>query len=432
MVSSSLQEALQPHLHALREEADRHCRKCRSEVVLLKEAVATVSALLALEEGALEGSSTAEARPKLQKRVYFQTAQCASLGPDSPVAVVSKALRWYEVEEPETLFQRCAQELARLPLRDGRTSDYVTHARSLLEALQVYAQHYRERGPAAKEAVGGSGTSEELETPSLASAEAVSAPPPPPPPGSALSSPTEAEADQAPGRVASTGDKEAFLAEIQQAGESITKMLRRSRPEPSSTHAADQNIGDTRPSEETSSAAAAGASDAPLLQFERASNRWRVERYRAFSEEPLQISICHPRESVYIYRCEKQNIRIRNKCNTVMLDACKNVGLLLDGVVSAVELVRCSRCKLQFNGDVPSISIDNSDSIALLGTPGQVITCCATEVTIVEAVGETDRETALPQQFITRRQAIDQQSASNDSASAFRWITEPLTHSGAE
>jgi hypothetical protein len=430
MSQGSLQEALQLQLDALREEADRHCRKCRAEVKLFEEAVAKVSGLLlALDEGAREGSAatTPEAEAKLQKRVYFQIAQCASLGPESPVAVVSKALRWYEVEEPDALFQRCAQELARLPLRDGRTSEYVALARGCLELMQKFAERDRKRVQPKGEPDEGVQVNKGPEAPKPASPGASGVAPPPPPamPPAAEETQTDEKLDSVP----PGEEKKAFLAEIQQAGESITNMLRRSRPDRSKNAAEEEKAAEKHSEVETSSAVAGGA---PLLQFERSTNRWRVERYRAFSDEPLQVSICHPREAVYIFRCETQSIRIRNKCNTIMLDACKNVGVLLDSVVSAIEIVRCSRCKLQFTGDVPSVSIDNSDSITLYGTPGQVITCCATEVAIVEAIGETDRETAVPQQFITRRQAIDPQATSDVEASKTRWVTEPLTHLGAE
>jgi len=440
MTSSSLQEWLQEPSKRLQIEADTNCCKSKPEVALLNDAVVSTSALLeAVGRGGTTGSETVGAtRAKLEKRVYFQIAQCASLGPDSPVAVVAKALRFYEVEELDALFQRCLQELARLPLREGRTPAYVACVRDWLEALQSYAQRYRE-GACSRlvpEDVSTPNTQPETATEQSGETLSFAAPTPPPTPAADEGQSSRLSLEKmAPGTVSTTAaNREALLSQIEAAGDAITTVLRPTRAVPAKAPAATEPVRcepappvTTVPTQQKSHE----SGETPLLLFERTANRWRIEHFRALSAEPLQVSICHPRETVYVYRCEKQSIKIRNKCNTLMLDACRDVVVLFESVVSAVEFVRCSKCRLHFTGCVPSISIDNCDSIVLYGMPGQVITCCATAVTIVEPDGDTERETPIPQQFITRRQS-EEAAAAARTETAHRWVTEPLKHSGAE
>lgn len=54
-------------------------------------------------------------------------------------------------------------------------------------------------------------------------------------------------------------------------------------------------------------------------------------------------------------------LQVHGKVNTIMLDGCRKVGLVFGSVVSTVELVNCSSCKVQCNTACPTLNIDKTD-----------------------------------------------------------------------
>lgn len=164
----------------------------------------------------------------------------------------------------------------------------------------------------------------------------------------------------------------------------------------------------------------------PILDTVR--QRWYVDHFHDQMTEPIRVVVTHPRQSVSIDSCRQIVVEISGKCNSVVIHACDRLGLVLDDVVATVEVIRCKSCRLQLRGNVPSMSVDQTDGLTIYGAPHQVVTCCATGVNIVEwdekDTDAEERETPVPQQFITRRDRFHP-----DGRGA--WITEPLQHDSA-
>lgn len=70
-------------------------------------------------------------------------------------------------------------------------------------------------------------------------------------------------------------------------------------------------------------------------------------------------------------------VQVLGKVNTVMLDKCRKVGLVFGSVVSTVELVNCSSCKVQCNTACPTLNVDKTDGVQVRHRPARSPTILA-------------------------------------------------------
>jgi adenylyl cyclase-associated protein len=54
-------------------------------------------------------------------------------------------------------------------------------------------------------------------------------------------------------------------------------------------------------------------------------------------------------------------MQVKGKVNSVMMDACKKVGIVFESVVASFEAVNCSSLQIQCTGACPSLNIDKTD-----------------------------------------------------------------------
>ncbi len=128
----------------------------------------------------------------------------------------------------------------------------------------------------------------------------------------------------------------------------------------------------------------------------------------------------------------------RTHALTPLLDNCKRVSLEVDSVVSSVELVNCTGCRLVLNGALPMVVLDGCEAIqvCLVGAESRATTVLSSKCAEInvqasrsllygkgakeeEEEEEEVIELALPVQFKT---TID---------AAGRLSTEPVSHVGA-
>ncbi|KAJ3223586.1 F-actin-capping protein subunit alpha [Clydaea vesicula] len=118
------------------------------------------------------------------------------------------------------------------------------------------------------------------------------------------------------------------------------------------------------------------------------------------------------RHVVYIYNCQNSTVQITGKVNAVTLDNCKKVGLVLENVVSTVDVVNCKSCKVQITGKAPTANIDKTDGLQLFlsreGLDVEIFTAKSSELNVVfedpkVAPGSADYiEKPLSEQFKTK------------------------------
>lgn len=59
------------------------------------------------------------------------------------------------------------------------------------------------------------------------------------------------------------------------------------------------------------------------------------------------LQVADKNQSVYVYNCGAAVIDVRGKGKSVILDACKRTQVLVDEMVSSIEVVNCHNVKVQ-------------------------------------------------------------------------------------
>ncbi len=133
-------------------------------------------------------------------------------------------------------------------------------------------------------------------------------------------------------------------------------------------------------------------------------NKWVIENFDSPAEGLLEVhvAIAH---SILISRCTKTAIRIIGKANTISLDNCTQCSLVIDSLVSAVDVIKSPRFELQVLGTLPTIMLDQVDGAAIylsresLGTEVFTSKCSGINVNLPDGSDEDGYvERALPEQ----------------------------------
>ena len=127
---------------------------------------------------------------------------------------------------------------------------------------------------------------------------------------------------------------------------------------------------------DTSQRAVDGAMTPGCLCVAATSHLWRFSGCRCFPAHWCQLTSTPPRTDYgraqmlpLQQRCDEhpmrlwQYVQVQGKVNSVMLDACKKVGLVFEAVVASFEAVNCSSLQIQCTGTCPSLAIDKTDGV---------------------------------------------------------------------
>ena len=90
-------------------------------------------------------------------------------------------------------------------------------------------------------------------------------------------------------------------------------------------------------------------------------------------------------------------------------DGCKKTDIILDSVISSVDIVNSQSCKAQINGKAPTVNIDKTDGFQLYltkeGLNTEVLYAKSSELNVT-VPGKTEDadpiETALPEQLLAK------------------------------
>lgn len=160
----------------------------------------------------------------------------------------------------------------------------------------------------------------------------------------------------------------------------------------------------------------------PVLELD--GNKWRIENHDG--NQNIVIEQTNLKQVVYIYNCRQCLIQVKGKINAVTMDSCSKTALLVENVVSSIDVVQCVSGQLQIVGSSPTIMMDKVDGFQIYYSRNcvketQLLTAKCSEINILMP-GQTDAddyiEKAVPEQFKT---------IINDSGDM---ITQSVTHSG--
>lgn len=235
-------------------------------------------------------------------------------------------------------------------------------------------------------------------------------PPPPPPPGALAPQPSSAPPDMT-----------AVFDQLNQ-GDAVTSGLRKVDKSEMTHKNPNLRGSSTVPGERPSSQDSMSRSRSPVpnkkpkpesmrgrkpprRDFE--GNKWFIEHY----DNPGEIVEIPAQQnhSILISRCSKTIIKVNGKANAISIDNCNGLSIIVDSLVSSLDVIKSPKFALQIDGVVPTLLLDQVDGATVylnqqsLGT--EVFSSKATGVNIMlppkEGTDEDTKECPLPEQIKT-------------------------------
>lgn len=193
------------------------------------------------------------------------------------------------------------------------------------------------------------------------------APPPPPPP----MPPAEIFSGQGDSSASGNASSEpsgmgAVFSELNK-GESVTAGLRKVDPS-MQTHKNPELRSQRGPTPPEKKAAPPPPSKKPAAlsmkkkappKKELVNNKWIIENFENEHELVIEGEM---NQTVFIDRCSNCTIQITGKVNAVSITECQKTGVMVEDLVSSVEIIKSTGFGLQATGTVPTVSIDQSDN----------------------------------------------------------------------
>ena len=312
------------------------------------------------------------------------------------------------------------------PRRDTAHVDWVQSYYTICKALAAYVKEFYSGGmtwnskgidaqQALKEVAAG-----ESSAPGPAPASYA---PPPPPPLPTFDSPPPSRSVSNASHAKSTGGASDMSAVFDQLskGERVTSGLRKVDPS-QQTHknpslrtqapAAPSNLSRSDSANSASRRSPVPGKKPDSMRTKKPprktleSTKWIVEHYDNPGEVvEIEAAMQH---TVLISRCAKTTVRVRGKANAISIDSSAGLALIVDSLVSAVDVVKTSKFQMQVLGSLPTVLLDQVDDAQVylskdsLGTELFTSKCTGVNVN-VPGKGEEDdyRECAVPEQVKT-------------------------------
>ncbi|KAF5025171.1 hypothetical protein F66182_2747 [Fusarium sp. NRRL 66182] len=251
-----------------------------------------------------------------------------------------------------------------------------------------------------------SATSSSAPAPPAAAPAAGGAPPPPPPPGPPPV--LDIKADAAPA-AAPAGGLGAVFSELNK-GDAVTKGLRKVDKSEMTHKNPSLRTASTVSSSQRGKSPAPGKKPKPEsmrikkpARKELEGNKWTIENYEK-EAEPIEIEASLT-QSILISRCNNTTVIVRGKANQVTVENSTRLSLVVDTLVSTVDVVKAQNFALQVMGTIPTVMLDQIDSAQIyfskesIGT--KVFTSKSAGINLNVISGEDDdyKEVPLPSQI---------------------------------
>ena len=135
-------------------------------------------------------------------------------------------------------------------------------------------------------------------------------------------------------------------------------------------------------------------------------NKWLIENYDGPSEQvTIDAKLTH---SILVTKCTNTTIRVNGKANAISIDSSSKVNIIIDSLVSAVDVIKTSKFALQVLQTVPTILLDQVDGATIylsatsLDTETLTSRCTAVNIYVLGKTEEDDySECPLPEQIRT-------------------------------
>ena len=270
----------------------------------------------------------------------------------------------------------------------------------IFDDLKDYVKKYHTTGPAWNNQ--GKPLSEvvaSMKSTTAGTAKSGGVPPPPPPPPADL---FKEDSEAAP-----TGINAVF-AEINK-GSAITSGLRKvdksemTHKNPSLRQNAP--ISEKRPVPPKKPSSLSSIKKKPARKELVDGTKWLIENYtKQDAQEPIVID-AEMSHSIFIGNCQDITIQIKGKANALSISDTKSIGVVVDSLISGIDVIKSFKLGLQVLEVVPMINIDKSDEVSTyvsqksIDEQIQIFSSCSTALNINVPTNEDFEELAVPEQF---------------------------------
>ncbi|KAI5962442.1 SRV2 [Candida pseudojiufengensis] len=314
--------------------------------------------------------------------------------------------------------------------KDNANVEWVKQVSDIFDNLKAYVKEYQTQGPSWNangkpfaQAIDDFKSSNKTATdnsnnPPAAASASAPAPPPPPPASFFEESNTSANPSATASATAPEGGMNAVFAQLNQ-GSNVTSGLKKVdksemthknpelRKQPPVAPKKPKNLA-------SSSSASSNDTNTSSLVKKPAKKelvdgtKWIIQNFtQSDASGPIVIEV-EMHQSVFIGNCSDITIQLKGKANAISISETKNIGIVIDSLISGVDIIKSFKYGIQVLGLVPMISIDKSDegSIYLsnesIQNQCQVFTSSTTALNInIPEANDDFKELAVPEQFVS-------------------------------
>jgi adenylyl cyclase-associated protein len=134
-------------------------------------------------------------------------------------------------------------------------------------------------------------------------------------------------------------------------------------------------------------------------------NKWLLEHFDG-PGDVIEIS-AQLTQSILISRCNKTIVKVNGKANAIQIDNCSELSIVIDSLVSSLEVIKATKFALQIDGVAPTVIMDQVDgatiylSRANLDTEVFTSKCSGMNVVLParEGLEDDDKECPVPEQI---------------------------------
>ncbi|KAM0557920.1 hypothetical protein ACHAPJ_005084 [Fusarium lateritium] len=242
--------------------------------------------------------------------------------------------------------------------------------------------------------------------PAPAPAAGGAPPPPPPPPGPPPV--LDIKAEDAPA-AAPAGGLGAVFSELNK-GDAVTKGLRKVDRSEMTHKNPSLRSGSAVSSGQRGKSPAPGKKPKPEnmrikkpAKKELEGNKWTIENFEK-EAEPIEIEASLT-QSVLISRCNNTTVIVRGKANQVTVENSTRLSLIVDTLVSTVDVVKAQNFALQVMGTIPTVMLDQIDSAQIyfskesIGTKVFTSKSAGINLNVISSEDDDYKEVPLPSQI---------------------------------
>ncbi|KAG9845230.1 adenylate cyclase-associated protein, partial [Aureobasidium melanogenum] len=135
-------------------------------------------------------------------------------------------------------------------------------------------------------------------------------------------------------------------------------------------------------------------------------NKWIIENFED-ADAPIEVEVSVT-QSILITKCKNATIRLVGKANAISIDNSPRTNLVIDDLISSVDVIKCPNFALQVLGTLPTVMLDQVDGASIylskesLNTEIYTSKCASINVNLPPQTEQDDyKECPLPEQFRT-------------------------------